>query len=246
MSDPIQITATIVLYKENVQTLKATVNSFLEIPFSKKLYLIDNSPKNNLEHVFKHPEIEFIFNNKNLGFGAAHNLVLEKLNSEYHLILNPDVTFKASIFKELILQLQQQKNVAMITPKVVYPNGENQVICRKNPTAKEMISRRIGLFKKNEYSEAKLSKSFNPEFIHGCFMLFKTAGFINLKGFDERYFLYLEDADICREIKKVGKEILYYPKVQITHIHRKGSAKNIKLLTHHISSARKYFKKWKN
>ena len=117
MSDPIQITATIVLYKENVQTLKATVNSFLEIPFSKKLYLIDNSPKNNLEHVLKHPEIEFIFNNKNLGFGAAHNLVLEKLNSEYHLILNPDVTFKASIFKELILQLQQPRLHLVILEK---------------------------------------------------------------------------------------------------------------------------------
>ena len=131
MSDKIQITASIVLYKENVQTLKSTVKSFLQIPFSKKLYLIDNSPKNTLEKEFNHPEIEFIFNNKNIGFGAAHNLVLKDLKSEYHLILNPDVSFNATVFNELILQLKQNKDVAMISPKVVYPNGEMQYTCRK-------------------------------------------------------------------------------------------------------------------
>ena len=245
MSDKIQITASIVLYKENVQTLKSTVKSFLQIPFSKKLYLIDNSPKNTLEKEFNHPEIEFIFNNKNIGFGAAHNLVLKDLKSEYHLILNPDVSFKATVFNELILQLKQNKNVAMISPKAVYPNGENQMICRKNPTVKEMISRRIGLFKKKQYLEEELLKPFNPAFIHGCFMFFKTADFIKLKGFDERYFLYMEDADICREIKKSGKEILYYPEVTITHFHRKESSKKIKLFLYHISSAIKYFRKWK-
>ena len=246
MRDKVEISASIVLYKENVQTLKSTVKSFLQIPFSKKLFLIDNSPKNTLEKHFKHPEIEYIFNNKNLGFGKAHNLVLQKLNSDYHLILNPDVAFRATIICELIHQLEQNKNVTMISPKVVYPNGENQIICRRNPTVKVMISRRIGLFTKKQYLDEELSKPFNPEFIHGCFMFFKTVDFIKLKGFDERYFLYMEDADICREIKQSGKEILYYPKVQITHIHRKGSAKKMNLLGHHISSARKYFKKWKN
>ena len=75
-------------------------------------------------------------------------------------------------------------------------------------------------------------------------MLFKTEDFKTLEGFDERYFLYMEDADICRKIDLLGKKKLYYPKVKITHQHQRGSSKNIKLFFHHISSAIKYFLKW--
>ena len=65
-----------------------------------------------------------------------------------------------------------------------------------------------------------------------------------LKGFDERFFLYMEDADICRRIYKSGKKILFYPKVEIIHQHQQGSSKNIKLFIIHASSAIKYFLKW--
>ena len=54
----------------------------------------------------------------------------------------------------------------------------------------------------------------------------------------------MEDADICRKIKQSGKEILYYPKVEITHLYRKASGKNLKLFFIHLSSAIKYFRKW--
>ncbi len=246
MNNKIQISASIVLYKEDIQILKSTVKSFLQIPLRKKLFLIDNSPTNKLIKLFKHPEIEFVFNNKNIGFGKAHNKVLEKINSDYHLILNPDVTFNPNVFNVLIKQFEKDKKISMISPKVISLNGETQFTCRKNPTIKEIISRRIVVFKKNRKDPGlELSKPFYPEFIHGCFMLFKTPDFVKLKGFDERYFLYMEDADICREIKQSGKEILYYPEVKITHIHRKGSSKKIKLLFYHILSAIKYFRKWK-
>lgn len=248
MSKRTDISASIVLFNEDVITLKNTIQSFLEVPFTKKLFLIDNSPSDKLKTLFKNKEIEYVFVGKNIGFGTAHNIVLDKINSDYHLILNPDVSFDSDIFNHLIKQFELNHNLTMISPKVVYPNGKIQYICRENPTIKEMISRRTGLFKsyvnKKQYLYRGLSKPFSPEFIHGCFMLFKTDDFIKLKGFDERYFLYMEDADICREIKQTGKEILYYPEVQITHIHRKGSAKKMKLLFYHISSATKYFMKW--
>ena len=75
-------------------------------------------------------------------------------------------------------------------------------------------------------------------------MLFKTQGFKDLKGFDERYFLYMEDADLCKKISKNDKKALYYPKVEIIHHHQKGSSKNIKLFFYHVTSAIKYFLKW--
>ena len=135
-----------------------------------------------------------------------------------------------------------------ITPKVVYPNNEFQFICRKHPTFFDLINRKLRLSKKeiykNEYRNQNLEKPFYPEFIHGCFMFFKTTDFKALNGFDTRYFLYLEDADICRKIDKVGKKILYFPSVQITHQYQKGSSKSIKLFFYHLSSAIKYFLKW--
>ena len=90
-----------------------------------------------------------------------------------------------------------------------------------------------------------VSAPFYPDFMHGCFMLFKTDDFVNIRGFDERFFLYMEDADICRQLKMSGKEILYYPKEQITHVHRRGSSKNIKLFYFHLVSAIRYFRKWR-
>jgi GT2 family glycosyltransferase len=242
------VTASVVLFNENLQTLKKTVDSFLETPLEKKLFLIDNSPTNRLEKYFKHPAIEYIFVGKNIGFGVAHNIILDKINSEFHLILNPDVVFSSDVILALITELSKSTDVSFITPKVLFPNKENQYVCRKHPTFFNLINRKSKISKnqtlKNEYRNQDLEKSFCPEFIHGCFMLFKTADFKYLGGFDERYFLYMEDADICRKIDLTGRKKLYYPGVQITHQYRRGSSKSVKLFFYHLSSALKYFLKW--
>jgi GT2 family glycosyltransferase len=242
------ITASVVLFNENLEILKKTVDSFLKTPLDKKLFLIDNSPKNRLEKYFKHPEIEYFFVGKNIGFGSGHNFILDKINSDYHLILNPDVAFSSDVISSLIRELDRELEVSFITPKVIYPNKENQYVCRKHPTFFDLINRKLKISKaqitNNEYRNKDLNKSFYPNFIHGCFMLFKTDELKSINGFDERYFLYLEDADICRKIDKTGKKILYFPEVEITHQHQKGSSKSLKLFFYHLSSAIKYFLKW--
>ncbi|WKD85558.1 N-acetylglucosaminyl-diphospho-decaprenol L-rhamnosyltransferase [Polaribacter huanghezhanensis] len=248
MSDNIEISATIVVYNEDVETLQKTVDCFLKTPLPKKLYLVDNSPTDVLKEHFKQEEIVYLFTRKNLGFGKAHNLVISKLKSEFHLILNPDVTFSPQVLPNLIHELNHQGTVAMISPQVLYPNGELQYTCRKKPTFLELICRRLRIKKEftqqQEYRNLDLSKPFYPEFIHGCFMVFKTQDFKNINGFDERYFLYLEDADICRKVILNQKKILYFPSEKITHLHQKASAKRLKLFYHHIISAIKYTKKW--
>ncbi len=242
------ISASIVLFNENIETLKKTVKSFLSSPLEKKLYLIDNSPINSFETYFKDLEIEYIFVGRNIGFGVAHNLILNKIDSDFHLILNPDVEFNPTVIPNLIAELDKKPEVSFITPKVVYPNQDLQFVCRKHPTLLDVINRRFPFSKKlklkNEYRNHDFNKSFHPEFIHGCFMLFKTKDLKELQGFDERYFLYMEDADICRKIDKLGKKILYYPKEKVIHQHQKGSSKSLKLFFRHTSSAIKYFLKW--
>jgi len=243
-----EITATIVLYNEDLQVLKKTVDSFLKIPLKKRLFLVDNSPTNCLKAYFNQEEIVYIYTGKNLGFGKAHNLVLDKVSSPYHLLLNPDVIFNKEVIPALVKQLEVHAEVAFTTPKVLYPNGEIQYVCRKHPTIYDLLNRRISFSKKaickNEYRNQDLTKSFFPDFIHGCFMLFKTADFKKISGFDERYFLYMEDADLSRKVDAIGKKKLFYPEVSITHQHQRGSANSSQLLYYHISSAIKYFLKW--
>jgi len=242
------ITASIILYKEDIEILKKTVDCFLELPLQKKLFLIDNSPDNNLENHFLNENIEYVFVGNNIGFGAAHNLIIDKITSEFHLILNPDVTFSSKVIPTLINKLKTDEKVAFISPQVKYPSGKLQYTCRKYPTFLELVFRKLNIFKKythkREYRDLDLSKPFYPEFIYGSFLLFKTSIFKEIKGFDTRYFLYMEDVDICRKIDAAGLKKLYYPLEEISHIHRKESSKKVKLFFYHLSSALKYFSKW--
>ncbi len=221
------------MHNENINELSKAINSFLNTPITKKLFLVDNSLTKKIKNLANHPDIEYFFIGKNIGFGAGHNTVIDKIKdySKYHLILNPDVSFKPTVIPNLIKSIEKEEELAMIAPKVVFANGEHQYTCRQYPTILEMILRKMGIFKKyvqeREYRNIDLTKSFYPNFIHGCFQLYKTEDFIKINGFDERYFLYMEDVDICRKIDAIGKKKLYYPKEEIVHILKKGSSKRI-------------------
>ncbi len=255
MKSKITLSATIVLYKEGSIELSKAINSFLKTDISKKLFLIDNSPNNKLRNKFTHPDVEYIFIGKNIGFGAGHNIVIDKIKnySKYHLVLNPDVWFSPSVIPNLLVVIENERNAAMIAPRVLFPDGSHQNSCRRYPSVFELLIRRSGVFRKmfqlmikrGEYKDKDLTKPFYPEYLHGCFQLFKTNDFVTIKGFDERYFLYMEDADICRKIDELGKKKLYFPQEKIVHVLKKGSSKQLRLLIIHISSIIKYFFKWR-
>ena len=245
------ITASIVIYREEISVLQKAIDSFLGSPFAKKIFLIDNSPDSSMENHFQHPKIQYLSCKKNLGFARGHNFILQRLQqeeSDFHLVLNPDVTFNPNIFNLLILELQKDLHLSLMAPRVLFPDNRLQYTARRYPTVKEMILRILKvsneLTKKQEFRHKNLGLSLYPDFIHGCFMLFKTKDFLELNGFDERFFMYMEDVDICRRIDQHGKRKMYYPKVSIQHEFRKGSSKNLKLFFVHLSSAIKYYKKW--
>lgn len=246
----VTISASIVIYKTDVTMLKKAVNSFINTPIDKKLFLIDNSPTDVLRGEFNHPEIEYLYLGKNVGYGTANNTIIDKIKdqSEYHLILNPDIYFDGNVIPALISEHKKDDNLALIAPKTLYPNGEFQYSCRRYPSFFELLYRRLNVFKskihKGEYRDLDLTKPFNPDFIQGAFMLFKTVDFMSLKGFDERFFMYLEDVDLCRRVDTIQKKKLYYPKVKVYHKYTQGSAKNLTLFLFHLYSAIQYFCKW--
>lgn len=254
MMNKVDISASIVLYKEDFEELTNTISCFLNTPLKKKLFLIDNNEDRQFENTFNQEDLEYIAVGKNIGFGAGHNIILDRIKnlSKYHLILNPDVSFKPRVLPNLITKLERHEIVTMIAPKVLFSCGKHQFSCRRYPKIPELLARRFqflepffkSLIKKGKYNDKELEASFFADYITGCFHLYKTKDFLMLKGFDERYFLYMEDVDICRKIEKLDKQKLYYPKEEITHVLKQGSSKSLKLFFIHTSSAIKYFLKW--
>lgn len=250
-----KLTASIVTYHNSKRVLKKAVDSFKnDCDNQAKLFVIDNSSDNSIEDLCSHKYIDYIFNNSNIGFGKAHNIGIRKaieFGSEYHLVLNPDIYFKPGVLNELTKFMDNNHDVGLIMPKVSYPNGDIQQLCKLLPTPLDLVFRRFSPFRetikkrneKYELSFTNYNKLMEVPSLSGCFMFIRTSVLKDIGDFDERFFMYTEDVDLCRRIGKIAKTV-YYPNVEITHNYEKGSYKNRKLLFYHIKSAILYFNKW--
>ena len=252
------INVSIVLFKNDQDLVKKAIYSCINSFLINKVYLIDNSPTDILSCLASlDSRIEYIFNNANLGFGKAHNIALKRSieeNVPYHLVLNPDVYFEKGVLEELYNFMEANKDVGLVMPKVLYPNGNLQYLCKLLPTPLDLFGRRFlnfGPFKKivekrNEVYELRFTgydKIMEVPYLSGCFMFIRTEVLKKVGLFDERFFMYLEDTDLSRRIHKVAKTV-YYPYVYVYHEYGKGSYKSLKLLYYHIKSAIKYFNKY--
>ncbi len=251
-----KINASIVLYKNEKKLLEQAIKSFLNTNLDVKLYLVDNSPTDDLKTLLSldSSRIEYIFNNSNLGFGKAHNIAINKSIKDgvkYHLILNPDIYFNSGVLEELSKFMEDNNDVANVMPKVFYPNGELQYLCKLLPTPMELIFRRFIKYKKiiekinhkYELRDFDYNKILNVPFLSGCFMLLRVEALKDIGLFDENIFMYIEDTDLNRRLHAKYKTI-FYPKVSITHVHAKESYKSKILLMKHIQSTIYYFNKY--
>lgn len=248
------LTASIVVYKSDAEILAKTIRSFLNGTRDSRLFLVDNSPTDELKCLVNDPRIIYRFNNKNVGFGAAHNTILrEVLNeSKYHIILNPDVYFNDDVIQTLYQFVNQHPEIGQAMPKVLYPDGRLQPLCKLLPSPKTLIKRRFlnfyksSLEKENYRYELRFSgydKIMDVPFLSGCFMFLRTEALKKVGLFDEQFFLYTEDADLSRRIHKHYRTV-YYPQVTIYHYHQRGSYRNFWLMWCNIKSAIRYFNKW--
>jgi len=248
------ITGSIVTYHNSEYDIKKVIDSFLGDNNELLLFVIDNSSNDSLSKLCNDYRIRYIYNNKNLGFGAAHNIAFNQayeLNSEYHFLLNPDIHFNPSIVDDLVRKANSDHQIGLIMPRNPYPDGSIQHLCKLLPTPLDLMVRRFlpnSNFKnklKEKYELHLLSHTKESEIpcLSGCFMLLRSSTLKLVNGFDDRYFMYLEDVDLCRKMGAISK-LIYYPNYSVIHNYEKGSYSNIKLLYFHIRSAIKYFNKW--
>ncbi len=243
-----QVTASIVIYKNDRDELLRAIHSFLNTRMDVKLYLIDNSPSDEAKSfVPQDDRIEYSFQGENLGFGKGHNIAMQKAKGEslYHLVLNPDIFFEEGVVESLCDYMEQNQNVGLISPDIFLPNGERAYSCRLIPSPSTLVKRRLmPSSSKDIYTKLSYTKPFSTPWVYGCFMLIRTSAFDKIGLFDERYFMYCEDLDYSRRIHSEGMDIVYYPLVKAIHIYHRDSAKSLKMLFVHMVSAIKYFNKW--
>lgn len=246
------ISGSIVVYHSDFQTVRRAAESFSPSP-QRHLYIIDNSETPSDEYRSL-PYTEYIFNGKNEGYGKAHNIALHKAvetGSRYHVVLNPDVYFEPSVIDELQKYADSHEETVYLLPKVLYPDGRLQYLCKLLPTPADLIFRRFlpaSLVRKaNDRYCLKMSgydRIMNPPCLSGCFMFLRVSVLRDYSlYFDDRFFMYCEDFDLMRRLHRIGRTE-FYPYVQIVHDHAHASYKNWHMLKAHIASAIKYFSKY--
>lgn len=249
------ITSSIVLYKTNLEQLDTIIDCVSKSVINK-LYLIDNSPANELEeHINSYcsDRLIYVFNNANIGYGAAHNIAIRKAmeeNATYHVVLNPDIIFDNHVISQIMDYMDKNFDVGQLLPKVLYPNGDLQYLCKLIPTPLDLIFKRFlpAKWTKKRIQKYQLrftgyNKIMNIPYLSGCFMFFRVSALKEIGLFDERFFMYPEDIDITRRMHQKYKTI-FYPEVTIIHAHAAESYKSKKMLWVHITNIIKYFNKW--
>lgn len=247
------ITISIVTFN-NEDIIIDTVSSIIEnIPqeISYKFFIIDNeSTDSTVDRLKEIPQIEII-NSKNKGFGFGHNRILEKLESKYHFVVNPDIRIiDLDFFQKTINILDSNMQIGLLSPLILNPDRTIQYLNKRNPTYIDMgirfISPRIFKKRQDKYvmKDVGYDKTYELEYASGCFMIFRTSIFKQIKGFDEKFFMYLEDADITRRVNQVSKSV-FTPEIRVIHLWKRSGHKKLKHMLITLKSMKIYFKKWR-
>lgn len=175
------------------------------------------------------------------GFGANHNAAFRACRQPYFCPVNPDVQFTVNPFPSLLSAIEKS-GAALVAPMVKSPSGVIEDSVRYFPTFFSILRKLLG---KNDgrYPLVESTEPFSPEWVAGMFMLFRSAAFEDLGGFDEKFFLYYEDVDICTRTWKSGMKILVCPEVNVIHDARRDSHRNLNHLRWHLASMLRYFVK---
>lgn len=248
------LSAAIVTYNGKEQAVSA-VNSVLKHTkkYPLSLYVIDNaSTDSTADEIEKIEGVTLIRKQENLGFGGGHNEVLNLNLGKYHAVINPDIELDSDVLAHLVDTLEQNDDIVMITPKIMGKNGQEQHLPKRHPTFRYLflgrLSRLGGVFKKIRKEYTREEETFEGlvdiEFCTGCFFLIRSEIFKKIGGFDNRYFMYMEDADLSREALKYGR-VVFDNSICVRHLWKRESAKSIKFLFIHLSSSFKYLKKWR-
>jgi N-acetylglucosaminyl-diphospho-decaprenol L-rhamnosyltransferase len=180
---------------------------------------------------------EIIVNPERKGFGANHNAAFRHCRTPYFCVVNPDIRLPTDPFASLISNFSR-KNVAVAGPLVRNPAGATEDSARRFPTPGSLLKKIFVDTREPDYPTNR--GPLEVDWLAGMFLLFRSDAYRAVGGFDEAYFLYYEDVDICRRLRKAGKCAVYDPRAEIVHDARRASRRQPALALQHLKSALRF------
>lgn len=252
----VKSSASVVLYQHDYEEISSLIEDILALVNADfKIYIVDNSPTDHLNKLSAlSPQVEYISNPSNPGFGAAHNVALKKAfenHSKYHFVINPDVVLHEDVVSPMVEYMEKNPQIGMMMPQILNDDGTVQNLPKLLPSTFSVFMRK---FKKpkfyyekfiNNYELRKVKKDviYNAPILSGCFTLFRMSAVKEVGVYDDRFFMYFEDWDLSRRMHSKYKTI-YYPKVSVVHGYESGANKDKRLFKIFVRSAIHYFNKW--
>ncbi|MDE7452060.1 MAG: glycosyltransferase family 2 protein [Paramuribaculum sp.] len=246
------LTASIVTFHTPDQELKECLEA-LQNSCVDKIIVIDNASEDRIRGIAAFFDTVEYLSSTNVGYGTSHNKGIkrgEELGAEYHLVLNTDTAFKSEDIAELLRHIEAADDIALIHPRVVDKNGDDLYTSRMLPSPFDLFIRRFlprSFFKKRR--ARYLLKHLDHDMPHdlpyhqGSFLLMRISALKDSGTFDERFFMYPEDIDLCRRLHAKYRT-LYVPTPRIIHNHRAESYKSLNMLAIHTINIVRYFNKW--
>ncbi|MFD1484446.1 glycosyltransferase [Lacticaseibacillus baoqingensis] len=239
---------------DQISKLVSNIENTVPPDFQYDYYLVNNSPDNteitnHLQALSKRNQhIHSIIAKENRGFGAGNNLAISFLESDYHIIVNPDVTIPDKCQINMMIQYMHSHEVVLLSPLIKDKQGYIQKLVKRTPTILDMGLRFAG---QSFFPQRQRWFTYDDQYGHihessnlpGSFLVFKTDTLKKIGGFDERYFLYMEDADIARSMALCGKTV-FFPNAYIIHEWQRENKKSIKGILRMVVSMYRYFSKW--
>lgn len=218
--------------KKFLYTCLKSIEKQIKIPH--EIIVVDNHSEDGSQKMIKRhfPQVILISNKKNLGFSQANNQAIFKTRGKYILILNPDTKIEGGAVEKSLKFIAENPKIGLLGVRLKAKNGETQLSSgRQLPS---IWGEFVGFFLRNPFPKTHLFGSYlmswwdhrdrrKVEAICGAYMLGRRKTFIKLKGFDEEYFMYGEDADLCARVKKAGLKVFYLGDISITHFGAKSS-----------------------
>jgi len=171
------------------------------------------------------------------GFGANHNAAFRAARGDYFCVVNPDIRLQGDPFPGLLRHLADPR-VGVVGPGVRNLAGDLEDSARRFPTLTTLVRK---AFAKGTQIDYPLHDApFEPDWLAGMFLLFRSATFREMGGFDEGYFLYYEDVDLCLRLRAAGYRAVWVPDVPVVHDARRESRRNLRYFSWHLRSILRY------
>lgn len=256
-----RITIGIVTYN-NAAVIGETLNSLAEAHGGDESIAVivwDNMSTDDTVSIVREiaeraPRMQVVEGTDNPGFGIAHNRILTQVESEFHVICNPDILVSRQAIGRCIEFLEQNSRIGLVSPRMTYRDGSHQRSTRRNPTVLDLALRRLvparfrSFFASRidyyEMADLGYEAPFDVPFATGSFMVCRTSALRAVGGFDDRYFLYFEDADLSRSLQRAGWRTVYFPGATVVHGWERSAHKSLRMAFVLLQNGVRYFNKW--